>query len=187
LQSGTAIQNKLMVVGTWDEIGETRGIVPTAQEGTRFLDAIGWARGLPKSSSYTYEIDMTSLVQTTTGTGWTEVFPDPNGIQGAHDGDEVSSSTTNDAKSITHPTMTRCGIRSSTGPDRGIFTPNVDGVDQANVDLYSAIPAVHQLVWQSSVLAVGTHTCKLTVTGTKNGSSSSVNVQPDSWQITYVP
>lgn len=187
LQSGMVSTQKFVIIAAWDEVAEVGpGILPTVQEGTRFLDGLGWVRSLPKPSTFTYEIDATSLYQTTTGS-WSEVFPDPDGVQGAHDTDEVSSSNTGDSKAFSHARMTGCGLYASKGPDRGIADIEVDDVDVADVDLYAASPVVHQLVWTSGALSDATHKCEAIVKGTKNASSSSVKVQIDSWQVTYKP
>lgn len=173
----------------WNELAEEGpGALQTAQEGTRYTDALKWAR-VPTSKplSYTYELSLSSLYVTRTGTGWANQQPGPTGILGAHDSDEISSSTTNDSISLTHQAVTQFGLRASTGPDRGIVEVDVDGSFVANVDLYSASAVVHQLVWQSSTLTNASHTVKFVVTGTKNAASSSVNTQIDSVQVTYHP
>ena len=173
----------------WNELAEGGGgMVRTAQNGTRWIDGVRWGKnGQTRPSTYTDELTLNSLYVTTTGAGWTEVFPDPNGVVGAHDSNEIQSATTNDAKSLAHERMTQCALVAHTGPDEGIVTPNVDGVDQTDVDLYTASSLTRQLVWTSSTLSDATHTCKFTVKGTKNASSSSVNVKLDSVRVTFHP
>lgn len=172
----------------WNELSEEGpGALQTAQEGTRYTDALKWAR-VPSSKplSYTYELTLNSLAMGSSGT-WTVLQPDPTGVLGAHDSDELSSANTGDFKSVTHQAMTKCGLFAHTGPDLGILTANVDGVDIADVDLYTPTNLVHQLVWTSSTLTNASHTCKWTVKGTKNASSSAVTIKLDSAQITYHP
>lgn len=184
---GTNTSPQSFWIYAWNETAEGGpGIVQTAQEGTRYTDALKWGRGLPHPNLYTYELSLQSLVMSNSGT-WTLVQPASFGIQGAHDSDEISSSNTGDFKSLTHARMTKCELMASTGTDRGIVEADVDGSFVANVDLYSASPAVHQAVWSSGTLSDASHTCKFLVTGTKNASSSSVKVQIDSVRVTYHP
>lgn len=172
----------------WNELAEEGpGALQTAQEGTRYTDALKWARK-PSSKPvfYTYELTLNSLYVTTVGS-WTVQQPGPTGILGAHDSDEISSANTSDSKTLSHPGVKNFGLFASKGPDRGIVEVDVDGSLVTNVDLYAASPTVHQLVWLSSDLPVQTHNVGFVVTGTKNASSSSVKVQLDSVQVTYHP
>lgn len=176
-----------MILSFWNELAEeATALSPSTQEGTRFLDAAKWARKHILPATYTYEMNLYSLGMTNVGT-WTYVDPWSDLAIGAHDRDEIHSSTTGDSKALTHVNMTECGLYASTGPDRGILDVEVDDVDVADVDLYTASPAVHQLVWTAGALANATHKCEFIVKGTKNASSSSVKVQLDSVQITYSP
>lgn len=172
----------------WNELAEEGpGALQTAQEGTRYTDALRWARTPgAKPILYTYELTLNSLYVATTGS-WTVQQPGPVGILGAHDSDEISSSNTGDSKSLTHPSVKQFGLFASKGPDRGIVEVDIDGSLVTTVDLYAASPSVHQLVWQSATLPVTSHTVSFIVTGTKNASSSSVKVQLDSTQVTYHP
>lgn len=185
---GMSVSNTRMGITIWDELSEEGpGVAPTIQEGSRYLDAIKWARGVsPVPSTYTYEWDLMSLAATTVGT-WTYVDPYGGLAVGAHDGDEVSDATTSDSKAVTHPSLIGCGLYARTGPDEGIVEAQVDGVHIANVDLFSASTVHHVNVWNSAALSDATHTCKWIVTGTKNASSTGVTVVLDSAKITYNP
>ena len=61
----------------------------------------------------------------------------------------------------------------------GIADVSVDGVKKASVDLYSATGRTKQNVWSVSGLTDGTHTLKIARTGTKNDSSTGLNVTLD--------
>jgi len=180
---------KLVDVHAWSEITESGpGITPTVQEGTRFLDAIKIARTGVVPGSTSYELGCETLQSTEagvvrSGAGWSYVQP---AIVGSHSGDEECSSTTDDYVELTHPRWTTAGLYANKGPDRGIVDVIVDSSPVASPDLYAASPTAHQLVWTSS-LSDASHTVRFRVTGTKNASSSSVKVCPDTWQITYRP
>jgi hypothetical protein len=61
----------------------------------------------------------------------------------------------------------------------GMGAVSVDGGTEATIDFYSATRAGDQLLWTSPVLASGTHTFKLRVTGTKNASSTDSTITVD--------
>lgn len=167
---------KTVIVYAWSEICEGGpGIVPTTQEGTRFLDVIDWVRNSNFPSTYTEKVGAeTSGVITTGGSGWSYRFPDPSGIQGAHQGDEVISSTAGDYKMITVPECHSVEIWATKGPDRGKADIDTDGSFNQTVDLYNAVEQVSVLVATLNFGVVATHTVKFRVRGDKNGASSSV-------------
>lgn len=167
----------------------------SAQYGHQFMDVISWERylhsagvsGTAKPSSYTYSIGVRQAYMTVTGT-WTVV----GSIAGAWDSNELTSVTTNDTIALPLTTSiigaastATVTPKCATGPDRGIVDIQDNGVSQGTVDLYS-VSAVQHVATLPIATSAG-HTITLRVTGTKNGSSSSVKVGCDSDTITYDP
>lgn len=185
--AGLSVNNARTAIIFWNELAEEGpGVIPTVGESTRYLDAIKWARIGPVPTTYTYELNLHSLY--VTGTGFTTYqSPFSGNAGGAHENDEIESATTGHIRTVSHPSMTGCGLYARTGPDEGIVKAVVDGIDTADVDLYSASLTHHVNVWNSSALSDATHTCGWRVTGTKNASSSGVKAVLDSAKITYNP
>ena len=72
------------------------------------------------------------------------------------------------------------------GPNFGIGTVSVDGAAPTTVDYYAAAGRGDQLVYSKQGLSPGSHTLVLTVTGTKDASSSGYFVAFDRTQVTAV-
>lgn len=184
------------VVTAWEELFEEGpGIVPTNQEGTRYLDGLSWQQTGYTPTSYTYEISagnvdggapIASLGRIVhTGSGWVTNFPS-GGVTGAHNSDEEVSSTAADTISCSHGALLSMDIVGTTGPDRGKIDVSVDGGAATTVDLYRASATPHDVIWSSGSM-VGQHTVTVTVRGDKNASSSSVQVGIDTFRPTYNP
>jgi hypothetical protein len=116
-------------------------------------DAAGWARGAPKPQSHTYETDGHSAATSGTnvvilsGAGWTYIFPDPSGVQGAYHNDEMETSTLNDAVTLTsHDRLRACDIVGSKAPGRGTGTVKVDGVPVGTID-FNGPASVHETLF----------------------------------------
>jgi hypothetical protein len=69
-------------------------------------------------------------------------------------------------------------------PQHGIGAVSVDGGTETAIDFYSATRTGNQLMWTSPVLASGTHTFTVRVTGTRNANSTGTFVVPDRVDIT---
>jgi hypothetical protein len=67
-------------------------------------------------------------------------------------------------------------VYAAKAPNHGIAAFSIDGGAETNVDLYRSSRLDQVLLWTSPVLAPGTHTLKVRVTGTKNARSSGVYV-----------
>ncbi len=67
------------------------------------------------------------------------------------------------------------------GPDQGIASVTIDGVDQGQLDLYD--PSTQSLSQYYSFLASTSHTFVLTVTGTRNPASSGNNIALDAFAV----
>jgi hypothetical protein len=70
--------------------------------------------------------------------------------------------------------------------NRGIARVYIDGVLQGTVDLYNAATLYRQTVYTSPVLADGTHTIKVEVTGTKNASATNTYIDVDAFDVVTV-
>lgn len=71
---------------------------------------------------------------------------------------------------------TSISLYSALEPDGGVGAVSLDGGSPVNVDFYATTGADNQLVWTSPLLASGTHTLTLKVTGTTNHSGAFVSV-----------
>lgn len=106
--------------------------------------------------------------------GWRGVV-DPAANGGAY----RLSSVTSDALTWKSPTTTSLAWITRKGPDRGIATINIDGVDKGNVDLYAATAQGATITYAGLTSKV--HTVVVTVTGTKNAASSGKDVVLDAF------
>jgi GH43 family beta-xylosidase len=68
--------------------------------------------------------------------------------------------------------------------NHGIAAVSIDGGTEVNVDFYAATRSDNTLLWTSPMLAVGNHTLRVRVTGTRNASSSNTFVTGDRVDIT---
>jgi hypothetical protein len=91
--------------------------------------------------------------------------------------------TTGDSATFTF-TGTRIALFGVLDPQHGIGAVSVDGGTETTVDFYAATRAGNHLLWTSPVLASGTHTFKVRVTGTKNASGTGTFVVPDRVDVT---
>jgi hypothetical protein len=179
---------KFIIIYSWNEIGEGGpGILPTIQEGTRYLDAIDWVRSGLFPATYTYAIDFSWLYVTTDGK-WAYSFPGPPNVIGAHDGDEVISSTPGDYKEFSHSGLQEVHIHATKGPDRGKIDILQDCEGLQMVDLYAPATTVSTDV--ATIVFSGaprSHMVRVTVRGDKNPASTSTQVGLDFAEVTYSP
>lgn len=174
------------LVYAWDELHEGgAGIMPTVQEGTRFLDPIGWYTGATiKPPTSTYRIGTSSVGHVVRAGAW--VQSPPGAIPGNYDGEETTSNTTNDTLTFTEVGV-RFKLSGTTSNDRGIASIKLDGATVATPDLYTASTVRGFVYWDSGAIANGSHTIELKVTGTKNASSSGVTIGADALHHTFIP
>jgi hypothetical protein len=92
-------------------------------------------------------------------------------IPNAYLGTVSIDGTTNDSVTISF-TGTQIKLYTGERSNRGIAAVSLDGGAETNVDMYAAADAGNVLVFTSPVLASGTHTFKVRVTGTHDASSS---------------
>lgn len=186
--------NVLTCIYSWDEISEGGGML-SAQETapetgySRYLDAVGWETGkVPIPTSYTYYCSLSNAggAVAHSGTGWVTAGPTPGAtndgsqIDGAYDYDEETSSTAGDSITFTGEKSWRIMITGTTSPDVGQFSVSLDGNAPVTVDPYTPSGTTRNAhLWDSGLLDSADHTVVMTVLGTKNPSSSSVQVRLD--------
>lgn len=179
---------KFVIIYSWNEVSEGGpGILPTFQEGSRYLDALEWVRSGEVPATYTYPLDFSWLYVTSSG-AWAEQSALPSHGVSPHDGDEVTSSTAGDYKEFAHPALREVHIRATRGPDRGMIDITSDIGDAQTVDLYSA----HTIVSADVATVVfggapATHSIRVTVRGDKNPASTAAIVGLDYAEVTYAP
>lgn len=175
----------------WNESAEEGlAFYPTLQEGNRYLDAMYDARHGTLRSTYTYKINAVNCDSTIVETSgvWSYVGPIPTGVDGAHDRDQLISSTAGSYKKLIHPRLTACSIFADTGPDCGILEVYKDDVLDQTIDCYATSTTISANV--ATVTFPGpllNHTVKVLVTGTKRAESSSVQIKLDYFLPTYTP
>lgn len=190
----TAFQNaanagaRLIFSSPWNEIDEAGPMLPTVQDGTRWIDPIRWVRTpSSKPGTYTYEIDSEQLYATLSGT-WTRT----TGIASpTYDGTEESSSTTNDTISITCDShiigsagSATVGFRALKSAASGIADFTVAGASQGTVDLGAGSTSHFNLV--KTVTCTTGQVVAFKVNGSHTiGSTNAVAL--DSFEVTYAP
>ncbi len=187
-----------LLMYAWNEQEESgAGLLPTLHEGTSFLDAIQAVQSGVYPATYYEWINDSMRSPASNGKGfdfvgtwtWTSAvnpicpsgppFSHSNDMWGFYGNDERTSSTTNDTATLVAADTTALRLVAATGPDRGKVNVQIDGGTATSVDLYSSTLRRQQQVYEITGLAQGSHTIKLTVTGTKNASSSGFKVGVD--------
>lgn len=115
------------------------------------------------------------------GSGWVHCTAPPGGANCSslyYDGTNSADNVTNDYATMQ---FSGVGIRyyATLDTNRGIVAVSVDGGPETTIDLYAATQQGNVLVYTSPPLGNGTHTLKIRVTGTKDGSSSNTYVAID--------
>jgi endoglucanase len=93
-------------------------------------------------------------------------------------GDDHYSSTAGSSYTVSFR-GTQVMLFAAVAPYHGIAAISLDGSSPLNVDLYSPTRVDQTLVYTSTVLASGTHTLTVTVTGRKNAASTDVILNAD--------
>jgi hypothetical protein len=118
--------------------------------------------------------DTTTDDTTTSGTdsfGYSGTWGTATGISDLYNGTTHWSSTSGSTATYTF-TGTKVAIHGVKDADQGIAGISVDGGSVTYVDDYSPSRLAQATLWSSSGLSPGTHTVTISVTGTKNSSSS---------------
>jgi hypothetical protein len=166
----------LMLIYNWNELDEGGpGIVPTKQEGTRYLDDIKAVR----TGDTTGYLDVLNgnHCELEQDEGWQTEFP-REGIAGNRDSDEQIASAEG---SVLHLTTTATGFEwlGTTGPDRGRAAVRVDDGEWSTVDLYSPELTRRASIHSVSELEPGEHDYQIRVTGSKHEDSTDAIVGVD--------
>jgi N-acetylmuramoyl-L-alanine amidase len=97
-------------------------------------------------------------------------------------GGSVRLTDTTASASVTF-TGTSIGWISATAPTYGLAQLTLDGQDAGLVDLYSSTVKWQQKVWNSGILAPGSHTLTIAWTGQKNNAATSSYIGVDALDI----
>lgn len=165
------------VIYAWNELDEGGpGIVPTRQLGDTYLAAIKAVTSGAYPSTYENTVDDANLAISYTGP-WTYDGPanapcrvrehtlgadgDPHWAFIGND--ETTTATPGAVASLTADGAARLQLIGARGPNRGQVDVSVDGGPLTSVDLYGAVLAPQQILFDSGPLPVATHTISVTV------------------------
>jgi hypothetical protein len=113
------------------------------------------------------------------GSGWGHCSGGCGGdTSGLYDGSNSWDSTPGDSVTVSF-TGTQFNLYGVQDTINGIGAVSIDGGAETSVDFYAPVRKGNVLLWTSPVLAEGTHTFKLRVTGAENLASSSICVVVD--------
>lgn len=143
----------MMLIYAWDEIDEGGpGIVPTLQEGTKYLDAIKAVKTGTYPSTYTDTYNGDNCAISYTG-AWSYVFPVANSYQN----DEQVSYSEGDVAVLTTDKTAGFTVKGVTGPGRGKAQFSIDGMVISVADLSAISTSTKQTLFTSGSLPAGTH------------------------------
>ena len=159
---------------------------PMLPTGTHTLTIVNTGQKNPASSGDNIAIDRADVVQAeTVGASWTGTGQDQfayssgwgetTGVSDMYAGTAMWNPDAGATATFTF-TGTEAALHAVKDVDQGIMTVSVDGGPAVSVDDYSAVRNASGIVWTSAALASGTHTVTITVTGTKNASSSGTTI-----------
>jgi len=100
------------------------------------------------------------------------------GQAGAYQGDNHWSNIASASYQVPF-SGTQIRLYGARAPAHGIAAVSIDGGAETNVDTYAATRADGVLLWSSPVLAAGTHSMKVRVTGMKNVSATNTYITAD--------
>jgi hypothetical protein len=166
-----------VLIYAWNEIDEGGpGIVPTGQEGTKYLEAIKAVKTGSYPSNYVDVFNGTNCAISYSG-AWTYYFP-PEGVQGNYDNDENISASAGAYAEITWSSV-GFEVTGTKGPNRGEMRVFIDGTSQGIIDLWSSTWQQRETLFSRLDLPPGLHTLVIAVTGQKNPASSDYQVGID--------
>lgn len=184
------IKERLCLIYAKNELGEGGPFMPTLQEGNKFLEAVRQVQEM-EAASYNwdrYPSDNLIVVASPAAANW----PQSTSLVGAWDYQErINLGTTaghyielTPVFSAPFSNCRRLQVYGTKGDNRGICEILLDGMSQGTVDLYAPnAPAAgrHQLIFDTGVIAAGSHTLRVVATNTKNAASSAFFVGVDSF------
>lgn len=170
----------LLLIYSWNEIDEGGpGIVPTLQEGTRYLDDLRAVRS-GDTSPYVDVLNGNHCEAVQTGS-WTTDFPE-EGIEGNRDGDEELATAPDSSLTVTAD-GTGFEWIGTRGPDRGQALVLVDGAESQTVDLYAPSVERRATLYRVTDLPAGSHRFEIRSLASKNPSSTGSLVGVDELRI----
>lgn len=179
LQAAIAARPRILMLSPWTEITEAGPLLPTIQDGSRYIDVVGWARGETRPASYEYPQDFRTFYFAKAGT-WTRNTT----VTGAYDSDDMQSSGAGDtiietaANANAHLGTTRVKIYATRHSAGGSISVELNGATVATVSC-AGTTQVMTLVYDSGTLAPGIYRVGLTVV---SGSP-----RPDCIRRTFAP
>lgn len=185
------------VIYAWNELDEGGpGIVPTRQLGDTYLAAIKAVTSGAYPSTYENTVDDANLAISYTGP-WTYDGPanapcrvrehtlgadgDPHWAFIGND--ETTTATPGAVASLTADGAARLQLIGARGPNRGQVDVSVDGGPLTSVDLYGAVLAPQQILFDSGPLPVATHTISVTVRADRDPASGGSLVGIDAFRV----
>jgi hypothetical protein len=148
----------IALIYAWNELDEGGGgIIPTVQDGTKYLDALASVRSgrTPTTWDELFNGDNCSISRS--GSGWVDYAP----AIGEYDSDDEISLTHGDQATLTLANTVGFEVTALRGPNRGDMEVYVDDVLRATVDLTSSTWQPLRPVYSDFTLPSGTHTLRL--------------------------
>jgi hypothetical protein len=183
----------VMLIYAWNEISEGGGIVPTAQYGAYFLDAIRAVRQGTYPALYWNTWNDSNDTAIRYLGSWRSVGPAPNfkqarqrspttPVPGAYGNDEHLDANApvnvGDRATIDLSGATAVRLMATTGPDRGIEHVALDGLG-VDVDLYSPATVRQVIVFERDGLPKGRHQLTVSATGRRNPAATAATIGVD--------
>lgn len=179
---GTSLAWWANSAGTWTNTTNYNNLMsalfsPTSGLGLSYL-RYNIAGGDTSNCGVNATVNDTSLGSATNqfnyvGTGWAYSYQ-----PGAYSSDNHYDGTTNDYYTFQF-VGTQVTVYGSWAPNNGILAYSVDGGAEKTVDLYSDTRTDNQILFLTPLVASGTHTLKVRVTGTKDALSTGYWVPAD--------
>lgn len=148
----------LLLIYAWNELDEGGGgIVPTVQDGAKYLDAIKSVASAPPEPASTivevYNGDNCAFLFQGNWVDWTPAA-------GNYDGDDQISLNNGNEVTLTVAGSTRFTLHAIKGPNRGSFEIYIDGASQGIINQNDPNWLPVTVLFQSAVLPSGSHTLR---------------------------
>ena len=194
LYPGRSSQPGIALIYAWNEVSEGGGIVPSAQYGSYFLDALRAVRSGNYPSRYWDTWNDSNPVIQYHG-GWQEAGPNPDYQQtkqaqlypttdasGSYTNDEHldpnGPGNVGDAAVIDLTGTTAVRLIATMGPDRGIARVDLDG-QAVDVNLYAPTTTRQAIVFERDGLAKGKHRLTISTTARQDPRATGATIGVD--------
>jgi hypothetical protein len=155
--SSDATSPPIALVYAWNELDEGGpGIVPTMQEGMKYLDAIKAVKSGVYPTTYQDVYNGDNCAIALTGS-WMRHFP----MKGNYNDDDEMSRHNGEYATLIVENAITIEVKGVRGPNRGKMQIFIDDTLQGIADLYSSMWRPSQSLFKSSGLPAGTHTLRL--------------------------